>query len=204
MHTLLKQKSAKLVFAAALGSMILLGCGQSSNQQQQQQGGKTQQPAANNNSNMIPSTGAPYPALAAANQSLLLNGTVSQSLVNIVKSSGKPVGVFEFVGVTCESCKTESPQAASQLSGLNVTRISVFPNKVNEYTAAEYQNFVNTYSPGARYAVDNDLALLKAIRSSNAQYFGIFVVVKSDGTGVVLNQTDALSQMLPAVQAALK
>ena len=200
MQTLFTQKPIKMVFAAILGSMLLIACGQSSSSSSQPNKPATQQQPAT-----IPTNGAAYPALASANSNVLLNATTAQSLVNIVKSSGKSVGVFEFVGVTCESCKTESPQAAAQLApyAANVTRVAIFPNAANQYTAAEYQNFINTYSQGARYAVDNDLTLLQSIRADVSQYFGIFVIVKSDGTGVVLNQSDALSRMLPAVQAAL-
>ena len=134
-----------------------------------------------------------------------MSAQTPQSLVNIVKSSGKQIGVFEFVGVTCEACKTESPAAAALLAPYanSVTRVAVFPNLANQYTTAEYQNFINLYSQGARYAVDSDLSLLKSIRADNTQYFGLFVIVKADGTGVVLNQKDALSRVVPSVKTAL-
>lgn len=198
MRALLTLKSAQVILAAILGSFLLVACGSSSSTSSQPNK-PAQQPAT------IPTNGAAYPALAMANTNVLLNATTSQSLVNIVKAAGKQVGVFEFVGVTCGSCKIESPQAAAQLAPYadRVTRLVVFPNGANEYSAAEYQGFINSYSQGARYAVDSDFSLLNSVRADAKQFFGIFVIVKSDGTGVVLNQGDALSRMLPAVQAAL-
>lgn len=215
MRARLTRKSVQMATAAILSGAFLVACGQQASTSSQPPKPATQQPGNQQSGNQsgnqqpssfntIPANGAAYPNLAAANMNILLNATMPQSLVNIVKSAGKQVGVFEFVGVSCLACKTESPEAAAQLAPYadQVTRIAVFPNAANQYTASEYQNFINMYSQGARYAVDNDLALLKTIRYDASQYFGIFVIVKSDGTGVVLNQ-NGLARMLPAVQAAL-
>ena len=202
MQSSLTLTPVKLLSAIVAGSIMLSACGSKSNSQQGQSPKPANQTPATNTQT---SNGVGLPVLAAANTNILLTAQTPQSLVSIVKNSGKQVGVFEFVGVTCEACKTESPAIALQLAPYanNVTRVAVFPNAANQYTAAEYQNFINLYSQGARYAVDNDLTLLKSIRADNSQYFGLFVVVKSDGTGVVLNQTDALNRVVPAVKTAL-
>lgn len=178
-----------LLISMSVVTMLLMGCSSSSQSA---------------NSKPAPAT-ISFAALAAANNTILVNGQVPATLVNMVRNAGKSVGVFEFVGVTCESCKTESPMITSQLApyAASVTRVVIFPNQVNQYTNSEYQTFVNTYAVGSTYAVDNDLTLLKSIRANSSQYFGIFVIVKSDGTGVVLNQEDAASRVISNVQTAL-
>lgn len=178
-----------LLISMSVVTMLLMGCSSSSQSA---------------NSKPAPATSS-FAALAAANNTILVNGQVPATLVNMVRNAGKSVGVFEFVGVTCESCKTESPMITSQLApyAASVTRVVIFPNQVNQYTNSEYQTFVNTYAVGSTYAVDNDLTLLKSIRANSSQYFGIFVIVKSDGTGVVLNQEDAASRVISNVQTAL-
>ena len=185
-----------LLISMSVVTMLLIGCSSQSNQSTNTKPA----PATNNNS----SSG--FAALSAANNPILVNGQASTTLVNIVRNAGKSVGVFEFVGVTCESCKTESPMITSQLApyAASVTRVVIFPNQVNQYTSSEYQTFVNTYAVGSTYAVDNDLTLLKSIRANTNQYFGIFVIVKSDGTGMVLNQDDAASRVISNVQTALQ
>lgn len=189
MRSLQAQKSIKMVFAFIAGSILLIACGSQSSSQQGQK----------------PAQSSMFTALSAVNTPILLSAQTPQTLLNVVRSSGKAVGVFEFVGVTCESCKTESPAVAAQLAPYanSVTRVVIFPNAANQYTTAEYQNFINSYSQGARYAVDSDLVLLKSIRADKSQYFGLFIIVKSDGTAVVLNQSDAVNRVLPAVKAAL-
>ncbi len=179
-----------LLISMSVVTMLLMGCSSSSQSA---------------NSKPAPATSS-FAALAAANNTILVNGQVPATLVNMVRNAGKPVGVFEFVGVTCESCKTESPMITSQLApyAASVTRVVIFPNQVNQYTNGEYQTFVNTYAVGSTYAVDNDLTLLKSIRANSSQYFGIFVIVKSDGTGLVLNQEDAASRVISNVQTALQ
>lgn len=118
------------------------------------------------------------------------------------KASGKAYTVFQFSGVTCESCQADSPKVQRDLSTLkNVNRVVVFPNQFSGYSQAEYQGFINSYAPGAQRLVDSDLNVLKSIRRDSAQFFGLYLVVRaSDGKGFILNDTDAHLKIFNAVR----
>ena len=77
----------------------------------------------------------------------------------------------------------------------------VFPNEAGEYAESDYQRFLNLYAPGAERLVDNNLAVVKAVRKEKAQLFGIYVVVRSsDGKAFVMNESDSHLNIVNAVK----
>ncbi|MCX6127130.1 MAG: hypothetical protein NTV34_20600 [Proteobacteria bacterium] len=118
------------------------------------------------------------------------------------KSFGKPYTVFQFSGVTCESCKADSPKVQAELAKMNnVARVVVFPNVDAPYSEDEYQGFIRQYAPGAARLVDNNLAVLKELRKEKSQFFGLYVVVRSvDGKAFVMNESDAHLNIVNAVK----
>lgn len=142
--------------------------------------------------------------LSVAPMKVLQNGQM-RSLVDIVKSSGKSLGVFQFSGVTCESCKVEGPHVLQQLAP-NSSKILfqvIFPNEYSQYTPAEYQGFTQKYAANSPYVVDSDLSVLKHIRTSNSQYFGLYILLRTDGTGEVLTHKEAYRDVAQRVTAMI-
>jgi hypothetical protein len=140
-----------------------------------------------------------------ASSLMVLQGSGMVSLASIAAKSTADLTVFQFAGVTCESCKTEGPYVASVLSkyGSKVSRMVIFPNKASEYTAAEYSTFTRTYAASAPYVIDDSLAVIKKVRSKTTQYFGVYILVAKDGKGQILNQDEAYKGVEAAVAKAL-
>ena len=141
-----------------------------------------------------------------ASSMLVTQGTNKVSLSNIAAQSTAALTVFEFVGVTCSSCQTEAPYVASALAkyGSKVTRVMAFPNAVADYSTSEYLTFTNNYASKAPYVIDDTMTVIKKVRSSNSQYFGVFIIVDKAGKGQILNQEPgAYMSVDSAVQKAL-
>jgi len=145
---------------------------------------------------------AKKPAVVRPSDSFETNAAVSlavsdganlTSFAAMAKSSGKAYAVFQYSGVTCQSCQEHSPKVQADLSNLsNVARIVVFPNTIGAYTETEYQGFISQYASGADRLIDHTQLVLKSIRADKNQFFGIYVVVRaSDGKAMVLNESDA-------------
>jgi len=130
------------------------------------------------------------------------DGKGTTTLESHARSSGKAYSVYQFSGVTCESCMQDSPKVQADLKRLSqVSRVVVFPNQFAEYTSSEYQGFINSYAPGAARLVDSNLSVLKSIRRNNSQFFGLYIVVRaSDGQAFVVNSDDAHLRIYDAVR----
>ena len=154
-----------------------------------------------------PVINGPKVVALASGQLKVIQGAGSQSisLLEIVKASGKAMGVFQFSGVTCESCKADSPRVMNELRpySKDLHTVVVFPNAPNDYTTAEYQGFISSFAEGAKYAIDGDLSLLKSVRKKNSQLFGIYILLKKDGSGLVLANDDSHLEVLKSVKSLL-
>jgi len=142
-----------------------------------------------------------------ASQLFLIKDGVKVSLADIARANSSALTVFQFSGVDCLSCRTESPQVGQALTkyGSNVSRVVIFPNPVDEYPASSYQEFTRQYANNAPYANETgfDLSVLRTIRATNTQYFGIYVLVSKNGLGQVLNMDQAYLRVDAAVAKAL-
>ena len=170
-------------------------------------------PSANNN------TGVQRPANSSENNSsatvlssigsesmtVLQNGQ-NVSLAQVASKSSMPFTLFQFVGVTCESCKTEAPYVSKVLSKYSgsVSRVLIFPNQADEYQTNEYLGFSGNYASGSPYLIDDSLAVIKRVRAKTTQYFGVFVLVGKDGKGLVLNADQAYLNVDSALQSVTK
>ncbi|MCX6125588.1 MAG: hypothetical protein NTV34_12715 [Proteobacteria bacterium] len=151
-------------------------------------------------------TGPKVVALAAGQMKVIQGvGSPSTSLLEIVKASGKALGVFQFSGVTCESCKADSPRVMNDLRpySKDLQTVVVFPNAPNDYSAADYLGFVSSFAQGAKYAIDGDLSVLKSIRKKSSQFFGLYILLKKDGSGLVLANDDSHLEVLKSVKLLL-
>ena len=140
-----------------------------------------------------------------ASSFMVLQGSSMASLASIAAKSSSDITVFQFAGVTCESCKTEGPYVTSALSkfGSKVSRIVIFPNKATEYSALEYSNFTKAYTGNSPYVIDDSLAVIKKIRAKTTQYFGVFILMSKDGKGMIMNQDNAYKDVEGAVSKVL-
>jgi hypothetical protein len=123
-------------------------------------------------------------------------------------ASNKNVTVFQFSGVTCKECMETSPviRAGVDELGSQAQVVVLFPNPKSAFaTTKEYLNFINKYSKNSRFAVDDTRIVQKTIRSSDEDFFGMYMVVKKDGTSVVFptSNTDP-DKVLAAVKKALE
>lgn len=140
-----------------------------------------------------------------ASSMMVLQGSTMVSLASIAAKSPADITVFQFAGVTCESCKTEGPYVASGLAkfGSKVSRMVIFPNKASEYTAAEYAGFTRSYAANAPYVIDDTLAVIKKVRAKTTQYFGVYILVSKDGKGLIMNQDEAYKNVEASVAKAM-
>ncbi len=136
-----------------------------------------------------------------ASSLMVLQGSSTVSLASIADKSASDLTVFQFAGVTCESCKTEGPFVTSALSkfGSKINRVVIFPNKAAEYTAAEYSGFTRSYTASSPYVIDDSLAVIKRVRAKTTQYFGVYILVAKDGRGMIMNQDNAYKDVEAAV-----
>jgi thiol-disulfide isomerase/thioredoxin len=136
---------------------------------------------------------------------VLQNGQ-NVSLAQVAAKSSTPYTLFQFVGVTCESCKTEAPYVSKVLSKYtgSVSRVLIFPNQADEYQTSEYMGFSSNYASGSSYLIDDSLAVIKKVRAKTTQYFGVFVLVGKDGKGLVLNEEQAYLGVDTALQSVTK
>jgi len=128
------------------------------------------------------------------------------SLSSIAAQSNASITVFEFVGVTCESCQTEGPYVASALAkyGSKVTRVMLFPNPLDQYQTSDYLYFTKNFASNSAYAVDDTQAVIKKVRANTSQFYGVFILVDKTGKGQILNSGEtAYKSVDSAVQKAL-
>jgi len=187
-----------LIFSVAF-SMLIQGCMPSKSN-----GGSSQPPAKTPTSDNQTGTVAVLSDIGAATMMVTQNGS-KVSLADIAKRSSSQISVFQFVGITCEACKTEGPFVAQAMSkyGSKVSRTLLFPNGISEYQDSDYRRFSTTYGANAPYAIDDTLAVIKRVRANSTQYFGIFIILNKAGQGMILNATDAYKTVDAAVAKAL-
>jgi hypothetical protein len=139
-----------------------------------------------------PSKTAKYPFTTnnVASMTVVDNNSKTVTIQSIAQS--KELTVFQFSGVTCAACQISSPRVKAGLAEFgNRTQVVVlFPNKVSEYSTADYKSFVDPYSKGSRFAVDKDMAVLRKIRKNNNHFFGLYILVKQDGTTYVFDEEE--------------
>lgn len=140
-----------------------------------------------------------------ASKLIVTRGSSKVSLADIAKQNSAGLTVFQFSGPDCQPCMEHSPQVARALTKYspNVSMTVVFPNALEDYTTAEYQNFTRQYANNASYVVDETRSVLKAIRANSSQSFGLYVLVNKAGMGRILNMDDAYKQVDAAVATAL-
>ncbi len=137
--------------------------------------------------------------------SVVDNNSTTKSLRSIAQ--GKKITVFQFSGVTCAECQITGPEVRAGINklGSDAQVVVLFPNKLSAYQTSDYKGFVDSYSKGSRFAVDKDMAVLTNIRSSKDQFFGLYIIVKQDGTTHILNKIkNEPSTVLEAVKAGLQ
>ena len=128
------------------------------------------------------------------------------TLRKIVSSNNKKLSVFQFSGVVCQSCQEDSPEVQRQLKQLtNVASYVIFPNVEEAYTKDRYLEFVSKYASGVPYLVDQNLDVLLSVRNPNieSQFFGIYLIVKPDGTAKILNEESAFKSVVEEVKKSL-
>jgi hypothetical protein len=127
------------------------------------------------------------------------------SLASIAANSGRELSVFQFAGVTCESCKEEGPVVTASLAKFasRVNRMVIFPNQVSEFTQDRYEGFTRAYMAGAPYVIDDTLSVIKTVRANSTQYFGVYILVSRDGRGRILNEDKAFRNVEAAVAQVL-
>jgi hypothetical protein len=134
--------------------------------------------------------------IGAASMFVNQNGR-SVTLAQVAASSPSQYTLFEFVGVSCEACKTETPfvgNVLNQYSG-RVSRTLIFPNQVSEYQTSDYMRFSSSYAGNSPYVIDDTLAVLKRIRANSTQFFCLFILLSKDGRGLILNQDQSYTQV---------
>mgnify|MGYP003344793785 CR=1 FL=1 len=89
--------------------------------------------------------------------------------------------------------------------GSKVQRVILFPSPADDYPASSYDGFTRTYAGGAPYVNETDynLAVLRTVRASQTQYFGIYILVSKSGLGQILNMDQAYLKVDAAVAKAL-
>ena len=188
-----------LIFSVAF-SILIQGC-----MPAKSSGGGTVPPPVNTPTSDNPTeTAAVLSDIGASTMMVTQNGA-KVSLADIAKRSSSQISVFQFVGITCEACKTEGPFVAQAMSkfGSKVSRTLLFPNGISEYQDSDYRRFSTTYGANAPYAIDDTLAVIKRVRENSTQYFGVFIILNKAGQGMILNATDAYKTVDAAVAKAL-
>ena len=188
-----------LIFSVAF-SMLMQGCMPAKSSG----GGTAQPPVKTPTSDNQTGTAGVLSDISAATMMVTQNGA-KVSLADIAKRSSSQISVFQFVGITCEECKTEGPYVAQALSkyGSTVSRTLLFPNGISEYQDSDYRRFSATHAANAPYAVDDTLSVIKRTRANTTQYFGIFIILNKAGQGMILNATGAYKTVDAAVAKAL-
>jgi hypothetical protein len=187
-----------------IAGTLLVGLFTFSCQEPKKNTGTSKQPPKTQTSNVDPNP-SEGTALAVASKTVVVPGAGSKTLLDIVKASGKDIGVFQFSGVTCASCMEESPQVVADLTP-NLAKVQmyvIFPSAENAYTPSEFQGFVSKYAKIAKYVIDSDQSVLKAIRKNKTQYFGLYILMKKDGTGIILNDDKSSTQVGEKVTSLL-
>lgn len=159
-------------------------------------GGTAQKPANNSSNGSGSTTSTALSEIGTATMSVLQNGS-AKTLAQVAAANSTPFTLFQFAGVTCESCKTESPhitQVMAKFPG-KISRYIIFPNQASEYQPSEYQGFTSTYASSNPYLIDDSLSVIKKVRANTTQYFGVYILVAKDGRGTVLNAENAYLQV---------
>ncbi len=187
-----------LRFAFGLAALTLLGCSPAPAPATQ----PVKVPASNNGTGKTTDTGLSDIQSSAM---MVTKGSSLISIAAIAKNSTADIVVFQFYGVTCLSCREEGPFVSSALSkfGSKVQTYVLFPNRLEEYKASDYESFSSKYAQNSPYVVDGSLEVLKKIRANNSQYFGIYLVVSKDGRGTALTMDGAYKSVESTVQQAL-
>jgi hypothetical protein len=159
-------------------------------------GGTAPKPSNNSSNGSGTTTSAALSEIGTATMSVLQNGS-ARTLAQVAAANSTPFTLFQFAGVTCESCKTESPhitQVMAKFPG-KISRYIIFPNQASEYQPSEYQGFTSTYASSNPYLIDDSLSVIKKVRANTTQYFGVYILVAKDGRGTVLNAENAYLQV---------
>ena len=130
------------------------------------------------------------------------------SLADIARQSSAQITVFQFSGTDCIPCRSESPHVGQALAkyGSKIARVVIFPNAPTEYPESAYLDFTRQYANNSPYVteIDSSAPVLKTIRASRSQFFGLYVLVNQQGLGQILNMDHAYLKVDEAVAAALK
>ncbi|MCX6116268.1 MAG: hypothetical protein NT027_01905 [Proteobacteria bacterium] len=180
-------------------SLLLSACNQGAKTSSDPKPNKTKEPAVSKDD----TAEAKFSLLQSSTAKVYLGEKLS-TLKTIASTNGKKVSVFQFSGVTCISCKEESPAVQAGFLGLTgVGRYVVFPNQIGEYKPEDYKGFTSKYAKNAAYVVDHNLTVLNEVRRDDTQFFGMYVILKPDGTAIILNEEGAAQEVVEKVKEVL-
>jgi hypothetical protein len=126
---------------------------------------------------------------------------------SLASSSGKKLLVFQMSGVTCEECFEHTTEALQQLQpySKDIGFYVIFPTPRNEYPVEQYQGYITNHAKGTgtSFVVDDTAQILQATRRDLSQFYGMFLIVRPDGTLKNLNQVGDVNRLGQEVITAL-
>lgn len=115
------------------------------------------------------------------------------SLNEILSASGYQAAIFQFAGVTCETCQRDATMytrriESSPLRG-RIGHVVVFTDFQTDFQENDFQSFMTQYAPRSTRVHDDQSRLwLSLQKNPSAPDRNVIVVLGQGGRGLFLNE----------------
>lgn len=186
-------------FAILWGSSLVIGCGSSASTETDKPKPSVQTTSVTTTDGSLSCTGSNPSATVPAGLSgirgrdikLYDSSRVQRSLCDLLLAQGKKTVVFQWAGVLCDTCQTESKQIESYIvaspHAADMIHVVVLDDKITDYTDADYQNFMAKFAPAGVRAHDDSGTIKNGMKadagrgSTDAMRPAIIMNVKMEG-----------------------
>ncbi len=143
--------------------------------------------------------------LPASSWRILTNGR-SATLAEALSASGYSAAIFQFAGVTCDTCQRDATDytrriQASPLRG-RIGHIVVFTDFPEDFQESDFQSFLTQYAPQSVRAHDDRAKLwLSLQKNPSAPDRNVIVVLGQGNRGLFLNEPASRDTIFNALES---
>lgn len=177
------------VIAAAGSGLLTVGCASQS---------PTQETYGNYVSNQTSPDGSTQ-TLPANQWQVMYNGSL-RSLPDILAMSGKRSLIFQFAGVTCDTCQRDAADFTQKIAASpkrnSIGHIVVFTDFPQDYQESDFVRFMNTFAPNSLRAADQAAKVwLSLQKNPSLPDRNVIVVLGQNSQGFFTNEPSTTAQI---------
>ncbi|MEY4629886.1 MAG: hypothetical protein RIQ81_6 [Pseudomonadota bacterium] len=128
----------------------------------------------------------------------------SMSLQAALAATGKKAAIFQFAGVTCNTCQADAREFTSSLQsagGNSVAHVVVFTDFLEDFQDQDFAGFMGTWAPASLRAHDERSSLWLSLQNDPSKPDrNVIVVLGQNGRGMFTNLPHPNSAVLSALR----